>query len=209
MEKFSWDDIKDFESPESRFKDKSKGNSSNNGSRRLKTISFLVAISLLGIIASTGSLIHSFGKVSLSANAKGKLVKVNGMDCCIEVQMEDSDSDGFPDFGILRVTNEGDFSFRGRVVDLSVRKGDEVYLTNLTGNGIWYFYSDEDYNGEVTPSDILVGKVKIEQGSSSLERDVFVVSANGEKELRIRMYYAPYAEEGEYKIEFEIITLYE
>ena len=161
---------------------------------------------ILGI--AIGEVVYLVGNVTLTAQTNGSLVSINGGDSA-SVSLEDTDNDGFCDSGSVVVRNDGDFSFNGRIANLAVTHGSERYIVVLAGNGIWYFYSDEDSSGNLTPSDIRIGKVKIEQGSSALEGDTFTVSSNGEKELNVRLYFEPYAEEGSYEISFDVLAIYE
>jgi hypothetical protein len=170
-------------------------------------IGTLLVILLSGIVV--GDLVYFVGNVTFKAETNGSLVYINGERGSVSVSLEDSDNDGFSDSGSVLIRNEGDFSFNGRVANLAVRHEDENYLVILAGNGIWYFYSDEDSDGAISENDIKIGKIKIEQGSSALEGDSFTVASNGEKELNIKIYFEPYASQGIYEVSFDVLAIYE
>jgi len=170
-------------------------------------IAIPLAILLLGVVV--GDLVYFVGNVTFKAETSGSLVSINGEHGGVSISLEDSDNDGFSDSGSVLIRNEGDFSFSGRIANLAVKHGSENYLVSLSGNGIWYFYSDEDSDGAISENDIKIGKIKIEQGSSALEGDSFTVASNGEKELNIRLYFEPYASQGIYEVSFDILAIYE
>ena len=174
---------------------------------RNKLILGLIIAIYFGV--AVGELIYTVGNITFTAQTNGSLVSINGEHGSVSVSLQDSDNDGFCDSGSVLVRNDGDFSFKGKIANLEVTHDAEEYIVVLSGNGIWYFYSDEDSSGNLTPSDIKVGKVKIEQGSSALEEDTFTVSSDGEKELNVKLYFEPYAEEGSYEISFDILAIYE
>ncbi len=175
-------------------------------------IGMVLLILFFGVVV--GDLIYFIGSVTFRAETNGSLVSINGIngDNSVSValeELEDSDNDGFCDKGGVVVRNEGDFSFNGRIANLAIRHESEEYLVVLAGNGIWYFYSDVDSNGELSDSDVKIGKVKIEQGSSALEGDTFTVASNSEKELNIRLYFEPYAPQGTYEVSFDVLAIYD
>lgn len=167
----------------------------------------IAIVILLGI--AVGEVVYLVGNVTMKAETNGSLVTINGREGSVSVTLEDSDSDGFCDSGSVLVQNEGDFSFNGRIANLAVRHGTESYLVILEGNGIWYFYSDEDSSGDLSASDIKIGKIKIEQGSSALDGDTFTVASNGEKELNVKFYFEPYAPSGSYEVSFDVLAVYD
>lgn len=174
---------------------------------RISKLKFGIAIAVLFGIA-VGEIVYLVGNVTLTAETAGSLVSINGGNEAT-ISLEDSDNDGFCDSGSVLVRNEGDFSFNGRIANLEVRHGSESYIVVLAGNGIWYFYSDEDSSGNLTASDIKMGKIRIEQGSSALDGDVFTVASNSQKELNVKLYFEPYAPQGRYEISFDVLAVYE
>jgi hypothetical protein len=173
-------------------------------------LKFFAVLSVFLIAGVAGNVVYSVATVKLSGTSEGSLIKINGLNQNeVVAEFQDTDRDGFADTGEIMIKNEGDFSFKGRIVNLEVRSGIKSFISNLTGNGIWLFYLDSDSNGKISVGDILIGKVKIMQGSSSLEGDAFTVASNSEKKLKISLLFEPYASEGNYEISFEIVAVYE
>jgi|Deesub1362A_J573_1020465.scaffolds.fasta_scaffold00534_22 phosphatidate phosphatase APP1 len=171
-------------------------------------LQIVVIFLVLGV--GVASLINHVVNVKIAGTAEGSLVFVDGQTGKkVSTTLTDSDSDGFADSGQISIQNRADFTFKGKIIDLTVEKDDKTFLSTISGNGIWYFYEDSDLSGNLSDGDILVGKVKIEQGSSNLDGDTFTVAANSEKELRIHLYFEPYAAEGNYEISFDIIAVYD
>jgi len=177
----------------------------------LTSVSILLGIILLFASVLSLSPIVDSSHFEGIAETEGSLIKINGNDfqTSLFLSFEDSDGDGFEDLAVFTIRNEGDFSFKGKILNLSVTLNESEFLVERSGNGIWSFYYDKDGDGAISNGDIAIGRVKIIQGSSSLDGDVFTVSENDEKKITVKLEYYPYASNGTYRVYFEIAPVYE
>jgi hypothetical protein len=166
---------------------------------RIRIFVLVLAVAFFVAVASS-AIIQKVVTVKARDSVNESLVTVNGIGYdLLEVELNGS--------GSVRIVNNAYFNFKGRIVNLSVEKDDVKFLVERTGNGIWAFYYDNNSNNLLDNDDIKMGEVKIEQGSSSLDGDIFTV--DDEKNLKITMRYEPYVEKGDYVVKFEIIPVYE
>jgi|Deesub1362A_J573_1020465.scaffolds.fasta_scaffold03394_5 hypothetical protein len=105
----------------------------------LTSVSILLAIILLFVSAlSLSPIVDSFSQFEGITETEGSLIKINGNDfqTSLFLSFEDSDDDGFDDLAVFTIRNEGDFSFKGKIVNLSVTLNDIKFLVERSGNGI-------------------------------------------------------------------------
>jgi type II secretory pathway component PulJ len=164
-------------------------------------MSILMVLSFVMVVSST--IVQRVVEVKAEDRVEEPLVLVNGVSIgVVEVKLNNGN-------GEIKVVNKAPFTFEGKIVNVSVERESVEFLVkmNETKNGIWDFYYDDNSNGLLDKDDIKMGEVKIEQGSSSLDRNKFTVK--NEKVLKITMRYKPYVETGNYVVRFEIVPIYE
>ncbi len=169
---------------------------------------FIYAAIIALSLAST--VLQDIANVEAQMKAEGSLILINGksVPTTIDLNFQDSDSDGYPDTAEINVRNEGDMTLKAKIVNVNVSLNDHDFLVERTGNGIWSFYEDVDSNG-LDAGDIKIGEVKIYQGSSSLDENVFTVKSNYEKTLKVELKFEPYAAPGNYTVSFSIVSIHE
>jgi len=163
-----------------------------------KKLLFVFVVFFLAVTSS--AIVQKIVTVKAKDKVNKPFVTVDGVNYgIVEVTLNGS--------GSVKVVNNAYFSFKGKITNLSVEKDNIEFLVRRSGNGIWTFYYDNNSNNLLDSGDIKMGEIKIEQGSSSLDGDIFTV--DNEKNLKITMRYEPYVEEGDYTVKFEIIPVYE
>lgn len=163
-----------------------------------KKVLLMAMTAILVVVSST--LVQKLANVEIKDVVEERMVQIVGAnDGSLSMTLNGS--------GEFKVVNKAYFTFKGKIVNLSVENDGVNFLVKRTGNGIWSFYYDNNSNTLLDGGDIKMGEVKIEQNSSSLDVDEFTV--RNEKVLKITIRYEPYVETGNYSVKFEIVPVYE
>ncbi len=163
-------------------------------------IVFTIVVLSVGVVVSSG-LVDKIITMVVKSEAGDAFIYINDIGTPasrITVNLTDEDGDGYGDSGEITVENRADFTLNARITDVQIavsyETGEETgFVENRTGHGIWEFYEDSDSDRQLSPGDVMVGKLKIKQSSSSLDEDAFKVASENSKDLRITMEYQPYA----------------